>query len=89
MDTPEELKGCGQDNKDGEKMRGKELKGALAFIGIVVLVGLLLFGFLLLAAVLLLAGLVLFVGFYAYVRFKLWRLKRHPPKELEELEDYF
>ncbi|MCD6373466.1 MAG: hypothetical protein J7L37_08000 [Thermococcus sp.] len=69
-------------------MRGREIKGTIVFVLSLILAGLLVFGFLLLAAVLLLAGLVLFIGFYAYVRFKLWKLKRHPPKELEGPEDY-
>jgi len=69
-------------------MRGSEVKGAIAFVLILILTGLLLFGFLLFAAVLLVAGLIVFLGFYIYIRLRLWWARRHPPKELEGPEDY-
>jgi len=69
-------------------MSGNGVKGILAFIGLVLLSALLLFGFLVIAAVILVVTLLFLVGFYIYVRVKLWRLKRHPPKELEGPEDY-
>ncbi|CAD5244241.1 hypothetical protein [Thermococcus camini] len=70
-------------------MRGKELKGAIAFVLFMIIAGLFVFGFLLFAVVLTLTGLLLFLGFYLYVRLRLWWAKRHPPKELEGPEDYF
>jgi len=70
-------------------MRGKELKGAIAFVLFMIIAGLFLFGFLVVGIVLILTGLLLFLGFYLYVRIKIWWAKRHPPKELEGPEDYF
>jgi len=70
-------------------MRGSEVKGAVAFVLFLILAGLFLFGFLLFAAVLIAVGLLVFLGFYIYIRLKLWWARRHPPKELEEPEDYF
>lgn len=70
-------------------MRRSEVKGALAFIIFLSLAGLFFLGFLLLAVVLMAVGVLVFLSFYIYARIKLWKLKRHPPKELEEPEDYF
>ncbi|ASJ06895.1 hypothetical protein [Thermococcus pacificus] len=69
-------------------MKGGEIKGALAFVGILILGLLFFFGFLVIALALILAGLLLFLGFYAYLRLKLWWVRKHPPKELEGPEDY-
>ncbi|WP_048811049.1 hypothetical protein [Thermococcus gammatolerans] len=70
-------------------MRKNEVKGALAFVLLLILAVLFVLGFLLLAVVLIAAGLLIFLGFYIYIRLKLWWAKRHPPKELERPEDYF
>lgn len=70
-------------------MDSRELKGILVFIGFILIAGLLLLGFLLFALILAVLAALLFFGFYAYLRVKLWWRKRHPPKILEGLEDYF
>ncbi|WP_457751371.1 hypothetical protein [Thermococcus sp.] len=67
----------------------ENLKGALAFVGVLILGVLFLLGFLLFALVLIALAFIVFLGFYIYLRLKLWWAKRHPPKELEGPEDYF
>ncbi|WP_457742870.1 hypothetical protein [Thermococcus sp.] len=67
----------------------ENLKGALAFAGVLILGVLFLLGFLLFALVLIALAFVTFLGFYIYLRLKLWWAKRHSPKELEGPEDYF